>query len=145
MKKPLLDRIQDLEEELLELKKNIGSYVDWSLVKVDTPILVRNDEESIWQPAYFGRYDAERCDIYASSNGTTSRTGRGGSKVGFAKLDINAPSIINWIPNDGIRPNCERVIIIREDGVRTFGCPNSFQFKKGGRHIHDIASYAIIE
>ena len=43
---------------------------DWSKVKVDTPILVRNIENEEWNKRYFARYENET--IYAWVNGRTS-------------------------------------------------------------------------
>lgn len=46
--------------------------VDWSKVKVDTPILVKDTEEGEWQKRYFARFeDGEVC---AWVNGGTSWT-----------------------------------------------------------------------
>ena len=44
--------------------------VDWSRVKVDTPILVRQREDSKWYKRYFAKY--ENGKIYAWENGRTS-------------------------------------------------------------------------
>ena len=44
--------------------------VDWSKVKVDTPILVRQREDSKWYKRYFAKY--ENGKIYAWENGRTS-------------------------------------------------------------------------
>lgn len=44
--------------------------VDWSKVKVDTPILVRNIENEEWNKRYFARY--ENGTIYAWVSGRTS-------------------------------------------------------------------------
>ena len=47
--------------------------IDWSKVKVDTPILVRNLEyENIWFNKYFARY--ENGKVYAWKGGKTSWT-----------------------------------------------------------------------
>lgn len=44
--------------------------VDWTQVKVDTPILVRNNEFSNWSKRYFTKY--EDGIIYAWNSGRTS-------------------------------------------------------------------------
>lgn len=46
--------------------------VDWSKVEVDTPILVKEYEESKWTKRYFARY--EDGVVYAWNNGVTSWT-----------------------------------------------------------------------
>lgn len=46
--------------------------VDWSRVKVDTPILVKDYEESKWTKRYFAKY--EDGVVYAWNNGVTSWT-----------------------------------------------------------------------
>ena len=44
--------------------------VDWSKVKVDTPILVKDHEDGEWLKRYFAKYEDEY--IYAWGNGCTS-------------------------------------------------------------------------
>ena len=44
--------------------------VDWSQVKVGTPILVRDDEDSDWNKRYFAGFKNRR--VYAWMNGATS-------------------------------------------------------------------------
>lgn len=46
--------------------------VDWSKVEVDTPILVRNNEDDEWLERYFARYENEI--IYVWCDGRTSWT-----------------------------------------------------------------------
>lgn len=46
--------------------------VDWSKVEVDTPILVKEYEESKWTKRYFAKY--EDGVVYAWNNGVTSWT-----------------------------------------------------------------------
>lgn len=51
--------------------------VDWSKVKVDTPILVRYDEESVvWHKKHFAKYEDGK--VCAWNNGETSWTTNGG-------------------------------------------------------------------
>ena len=44
--------------------------VDWSKVEVDTPILVRDNEDGRWIRRYFATYDGEF--VYAWNSGRTS-------------------------------------------------------------------------
>lgn len=44
--------------------------VDWSKVEVDTPILVRDNENGIWKRRYFAKY--ENRVVYTWSDGRTS-------------------------------------------------------------------------
>jgi hypothetical protein len=44
--------------------------VDWSKVAVDTPILVRNSEEEVWEKRHFAKY--ENGIVYAWGAGGTS-------------------------------------------------------------------------
>ena len=46
--------------------------IDWSKVKVDTPILVRNDESDKWFKRYFAKYEGGV--VYAWKSGRTSWT-----------------------------------------------------------------------
>ena len=59
--------------------------VDWSKVEVDTPILVRDNEDSEWQRFYFAKY--ENGLVYTWVAGTTSWTAKGNMyKWKYAKL-----------------------------------------------------------
>ena len=60
---------------------------DWSKVEVDTPILVKEYEESKWTKRYFAKY--EDGVIYAWNNGVTSWTANDDECIiawSFAKL-----------------------------------------------------------
>ena len=60
---------------------------DWSKVEVDTPILVKEYEESKWTKRYFAKY--EDGVVYAWNNGVTSWTANDDECViawSFAKL-----------------------------------------------------------
>ena len=57
---------------------------DWSNVKVDTPILVRQGKNGTWLERHFAKY--ENGDVYAWVDGQTSWTGADKIKWKFAKL-----------------------------------------------------------
>ena len=61
---PKIDRcgILDIAEEL--------GIVDWSKVKVDTPVFVRDSEDDVWKCRYFAQYDCGR--VYTWAGGRTS-------------------------------------------------------------------------
>jgi hypothetical protein len=69
-------RIREKEEmkEYTIIKSDIadlkGDTVDWSKVKVDTKILVRNYEQEDWSKRYFAKYENER--VFTWSRGKTS-------------------------------------------------------------------------
>ena len=44
--------------------------VDWSKVAVDTPILVRDSKEEVWERRYFAKYEDNT--VYAWGHGSTS-------------------------------------------------------------------------
>lgn len=72
-------RVIWLLEEYEELE------VDWSKVKVDTPILVRHSEKAEWIRRYFAKY--ENGIVYAWGSGLTSWTTHGMTTAWqFAKL-----------------------------------------------------------
>lgn len=50
--------------------------VDWSRVKVDAPILVRDTEYDEWEKRYFAKY--EDGEVFAWGGGCTSWTASGG-------------------------------------------------------------------
>ena len=58
--------------------------IDWSKVKVDTPILVRDYEGQEWARRYFAKYENET--IYAWDCGRTSWSGDGVTEWEYAKL-----------------------------------------------------------
>lgn len=64
--------------------------IDWSKVKIDTPILVRDDENNEWQRFYFAKY--EDGFVYTWIAGATSWTAVGYEEGGnvykwkYAKL-----------------------------------------------------------
>lgn len=61
------------EPQCIDIAEYLG-IVDWSKVKVDTPILVKDDYDDEWEKAYFAKYEDEM--IYAWSNGRTSFSAR---------------------------------------------------------------------
>ena len=60
--------------------------IDWRKIKVDTPILVRDSEDELWNRRYFAGF--ENGSVYAWDNGTTSWSSRELRKVfgEYAKL-----------------------------------------------------------
>lgn len=58
--------------------------VDWSKIKVDTPILVRQGKNGKWLERHFAKY--ENGDVYAWVDGQTSWTGADEIKWKYAKL-----------------------------------------------------------
>lgn len=57
--------------ELLDIAEELG-IVDWSKVKVDTPIYVREHENNTWEKRHFAFFKNGR--VYAWLSGTTSWT-----------------------------------------------------------------------
>lgn len=57
--------------------------VDWSKIKVDTPILVKNTEDGEWTNRYFAKF--EDGIVYTWGGGTTSWTARGEYDMTFWK------------------------------------------------------------
>lgn len=58
--------------------------VDWSNVKVDTPILVRDYESQEWARRYFAKY--ENGQVYAWDSGSTSWSAYSLTEWKYAKL-----------------------------------------------------------
>lgn len=74
-----------LEAKKQWLKQEHVEQVDWSKVKVDTPILVRDDEGGKWIKRYFARF--EYGEFYAWLSGATSWTANGNMNFWkYAKL-----------------------------------------------------------
>lgn len=57
------------KDQLIDIAEYLG-IVDWSKVKVDTPILVSDFNEKNWERRHFAFFDNER--VYAWVSGTTS-------------------------------------------------------------------------
>jgi hypothetical protein len=66
------------------LKQEYVEQVDWSKVKVDTPIYVRDNENSPWLPRHFARY--ENGKVYVWYGGSTSFTENEDFSCNYAKL-----------------------------------------------------------
>ena len=60
---------------------------DWSKVKADTPILVRQGKNGTWLERHFAKY--ENGDVYAWVDGQTSWTGADKIKWKYVKLAEN--------------------------------------------------------
>lgn len=65
------------------LKQEYVEQVDWSKVKVDTPILVRNYESGDWTKRYFAKFVDGK--VYAWIGGATSWSADGELDVTFWK------------------------------------------------------------
>lgn len=76
----LVAKRQWLEKEYVEPEQQ----VDWSKVKVDTPIYVRDNENSPWLPRHFARY--ENGKVYVWYGGSTSFTENEDFSCNYAKL-----------------------------------------------------------
>lgn len=71
-----------LEEEY---KEPAEPEVDWTKVEVDTPILVKDyDESDVWYKRYFSKFEDGK--VYSWSNGRTSWNGDDEERWNYAKL-----------------------------------------------------------
>lgn len=68
--------------------------VDWSKVKVDTLILVRNSEDKMWRKRHFAKY--KNGNVYAWSDGQTSWTAYDMMVWKYAKLAENEEPEVDW-------------------------------------------------
>ena len=68
--------------------------VDWSKVKVNTPILVKETENKNWIRGYFAKYEDGK--VYTWSNGRTSWTTSYMISWKYAKLVENKEPEIDW-------------------------------------------------
>lgn len=72
------------------LESEYRPVVDWSKVKIDTPIYVKAHWDDEWIPRYFAEYlDGE---IYAWNDGKTSFTTTAGIPWNYAKLAVEEES-----------------------------------------------------
>ena len=68
--------------------------VDWSKVKINTPILVKETENKNWIRGYFAKYEDGK--VYAWSNGRTSWTTSYIISWKYAKLVENKEPEVDW-------------------------------------------------
>lgn len=77
---------KDTKKAWLESEYQPIVGVDWSKVKIDTPIYVKAYWDDEWIPRYFAEYlDGE---IYAWNDGKTSFTTTAGMSWNYAKLAV---------------------------------------------------------
>lgn len=113
---------------------------DWTKIPVDTPVLYRSHPDKEWQPGYFCSCNSiDPSIVRVWYEGKTSRTTGLSQSVWQCKLDPSAPSIINWIPNTGVRPDYKTVLVKYENLIR-LGSPGDFFWDESS-----IKEYAIIE
>lgn len=55
--------------DVMNIAGELG-IVDWSKVKVDTPVFVRDSENDVWKCRYFAKYEYEK--VYTWVDGRTS-------------------------------------------------------------------------
>lgn len=114
--------------------------IDWTKIPVDTPVLYKVHPDQEWQPGYFCGYNSiEPSVVRVWYEEKTSRTSMLSQSTCECKLDPSAKSIINWIPNTGVRPECKTVLVKYEDAIR-LGAPGNFFWDESS-----IKEYAIIE
>lgn len=76
------DKIKWKYAKLVEDQKE--PEIDWSKIKVDTPILVRDSKDNKWLKRYFAKYEDGL--VYAWLGETTSYDACGAAKWKYAKL-----------------------------------------------------------
>ena len=79
---------------LEEYEEQKEQETDWSKVKVDTPILVKEIENKNWIRGYFAKYEDGK--VYAWSNGRTSWTTSYIISWKYAKLVENKEPEVDW-------------------------------------------------
>lgn len=87
----------DCQQRFAEWCNKEYQEVDWSNVKVDTPILVKTKESENWKRRYFAAYKDGR--VYAWDSGATSWSATNKVSWGYkyAKL-IDRPEYIDALP-----------------------------------------------
>lgn len=68
----------DIAEEL--------DIVDWSTIKVDTPVLVQNTDDTTWYRRYFAKY--ENNIVYTFPYGTTQWSSNGRDLVTYSQIKL---------------------------------------------------------
>lgn len=77
--------IENVKDAIREACETGMAEVDWSQVAVDTPILVKYSEDSMWARRYFAEF--KNGNVYAWNNANTSRDANGCTTMcKYAKL-----------------------------------------------------------
>lgn len=118
--------------------------IDWSKVAMDTPVLVRNSESDQWKKRYFSHKNGHGFNVFGG--GCTSRTKKGHVNYNHCMIDLEVKSIINWIPNTGVKPDCKYVIARLKSGEIAYPTDTeSLVFLLDISEKSIIKEYAIIE
>lgn len=117
---------------------------DWSKVKVDTPILVHGS------PRYFAGYDEDSNEVlffYSgnSSRGNEQKPERHRCMAEYVTIDTAAPSLLNWIKNTGVKPDCKVVVAKYHDGAVCTNMRVNDIYWDIKNSSSDIYEYAIIK
>jgi hypothetical protein len=127
-----LKQREQTEEKLLTLEEA-------EKLPIDTPILVRS-KGGQWHRRYFSGVANDL--KYAFNDGSTSREER--AKRSFwaeMKRDFTAKSIINWIPNTGVKPEGKAFL----GRLRSGALSTSITRWEINHNGQDVIEYAIIE
>ena len=105
--------LDDFISECIE-ETELKSEVNWSHIKKDTFVLVSDDDDDnkLWNKRFFKRYTSDK-RVVTYNNGFNSHSNCSENREriwNYAKLDFEAPSLINWIPNTGIEPQVNKVV-----------------------------------
>lgn len=95
-----------------DAKENKEPEVDWNEVKIDTPILVRDSENTEWLKKYFAKY--ENGHVYVWNLGRTSWTAPNDKSVSawsYAKLVESEESEVDWS-----EVKIDTLIMVRDSG-----------------------------
>ena len=120
--------------------------IDWTKIPVDTPVLYKVHPDQEWQPGYFCGYNSiEPSVVRVWYEEKTSRTSMLSQSTCECKLDPSAKSIINWIPNTGVRPECKMVLVRFNCGKLDVDVnPSAYDWDVSNAE-YAIKEYAIIE
>lgn len=88
-----------IRPELVNNFKSKYSNTDWSKVKIDTKVLVRDTNIDYWRRGYFAKYDGEK--FYIFDNGANSFTSNRCKQYKQCILyDEQEPEVINQITKE---------------------------------------------
>lgn len=104
--------------------------VDWSKIKVDTPILVRQGKTGGWLERHFAKY--ENGNVYAWVDGQTSWTGADKIKWKYAKL-AEGEKECKELEVDWSEVNVDTPILVRNSEATTPWIRRYFAKYEGGK------------
>lgn len=142
-----IKRIENAEKELALAREALVKQEALPNWYDGMPVLVKKGGMPNWERRFLKKVDRSLTSpfiCYLDGRWESSSQFDQGLAWDECKQDLDAPSLLNWIPNTGITPNASMVLVKFHDGSFGVNNPNCYnwglEFALKGR----IKEYAII-